>query len=56
LRKRRTEDETTFARRVARVPMELALGKAFDVQVVNDDLDRAINEVQEYVSHHIHQS
>lgn len=56
LRNRRTEDETTFARRLERVPMELAMGDAFDVQVVNDDLDRAIGEVQESVYHHIHQS
>ena len=56
LRNRRTEDETTFARRLERVPMELAMGDAFDVQVVNDDLDKAIGEVEEYVSHHIHQS
>lgn len=56
LRNRRTEDETTFARRLERVPMELVTGNEFDVQVVNDDLDRAIAEVQESVYHHIHQS
>lgn len=56
LRNRRTEDETTFARRLERVPMELVAGNEFDVQVVNDDLDRAIAEVQESVYHHIHQS
>jgi guanylate kinase len=54
LKNRRTEDEATFARRLERVPMELAMGDAFDVQIVNDDLDKAIEEVQECVVHHIH--
>jgi len=56
LRSRRTEDEATFARRLERVPMELVMGDAFDVQVVNDDLDRAVEEVQKCVFHHIHSS
>jgi guanylate kinase len=47
LRGRRTEDEATIARRLARVPMELSMGAAFDRQVVNDDLARAVGEVQE---------
>ena len=42
---RKTEDAATVARRMARVPLELKLGKEFDVRVVNDVLDRAIEEV-----------
>lgn len=49
LRGRRTEDEATIARRLARASMELAMGEAFDRQVVNDDLARAVGEVQDIV-------
>lgn len=45
LRGRKTESPDALERRLARVPMELEQGKAFDVQVVNDDLQRAIAEV-----------
>jgi guanylate kinase len=51
LRKRHTEDEVTLARRLERVPMEMEQGKAFDVEVVNDDLSQAVNEVQAIVEH-----
>lgn len=45
LENRKTEDAATISRRMARVPMELAAGKEFDFRVVNDDLQRAIDEV-----------
>ena len=49
LSKRHTEDEVTLARRLERVPMEMELGKAFDVEVVNDNLSRAVDEVQSII-------
>jgi len=50
LRERKTEDPATLARRMARVPLEMTLGAAFDHQVVNDDLPRAIAEVETIVN------
>jgi guanylate kinase len=56
LRARRTEDVQTLARRLERVPMEMAQAPKFDRVVVNDSLERAIAEVQEVVEHHIQKS
>lgn len=52
LLKRRTEDDVTLQRRLDRVTMELALGNKFDHEVVNDELERAIREVQNIIEHH----
>jgi guanylate kinase len=49
LLKRNTEDETTVARRLERASMELEKGMGFDHRVVNDDLARAVREVDEIV-------
>jgi len=49
LENRKTEDPETLKRRLDRVPMELAQGPQFDYQVVNDDLQKAINEVHAIV-------
>ena len=46
---RKTENQVTLKRRLDRVSMEMELGKKFDRQVVNDELDRAIREVQSIV-------
>lgn len=46
LRGRRTEDEGTVARRLATGLVELEAAEGFDYLVVNDDLDRAITEVE----------
>ncbi|MFN0157403.1 MAG: guanylate kinase [Bacteroidota bacterium] len=51
---RRTEDEAALARRLDRVPMEMEMGKGFDITVVNDDLERATAEVDRIVKHHVH--
>lgn len=45
LRGRGTEDDAAVARRLERARQELAEGDRFDVQVVNDDLDRCVAEV-----------
>ena len=52
LRDRKTEDETTFTRRMDRVAMELDLASQLDYQVVNDDLHTAITEVDKLVVAH----
>lgn len=45
LRNRKTEDEETFKRRMARVTMEMSMAPQFDHQVVNDNLQVAIDKV-----------
>ena len=52
LRNRRTEDDETFKRRMARVTMEMGTASEFDHQVVNDDLEVAIEEVDELIRAH----
>jgi guanylate kinase len=52
LRGRKTEDDTTFKRRMDRVAMELGMTSQFDYQVVNDDLQTAIAEVDKLVLAH----
>jgi guanylate kinase len=49
---RKTEDEATVQRRLDRMPMEMEKGKQFDYQVVNDDLPKAINEVDGIIKKH----
>jgi guanylate kinase len=49
---RKTEDEATILRRLDRVPMELDKGNEFDWQVINDDLQTAINRVDEIIREH----
>jgi guanylate kinase len=56
LRARLTENAAALERRLARVPMELARAPLFDHRVTNDVLDRAIEEVQTIVEHHLQQS
>lgn len=50
---RRTEDEATVAKRLERVPLELVLGKQFEYQVMNDGLQKAIDDVQTIVAKHL---
>ncbi len=45
LQNRRTEDPRALARRMERVPMEMEQARHFDHQVVNDVLERAVEEV-----------
>jgi guanylate kinase len=53
LLKRSTEDKTSVARRLERASMELEKGKRFDHRVVNDDLERAVREVDKIVKRSI---
>lgn len=45
LRNRKTESEEALQKRLLRVSMELEKGKEFDYQVINDDLNKAIEDV-----------
>ncbi|HTY09937.1 MAG TPA: guanylate kinase [Bacteroidota bacterium] len=56
LRDRKTEDERAFQKRMARVATELEIGKQFDYRVVNDELPRAIGEVEEIILKQLTQS
>jgi len=53
LQRRNTEDEIQFNRRLERVPMELEKGKLYEYSVVNDDLEKAINDVDKIVQKEI---
>ena len=56
LRDRKTEDPATLARRMERVPMEMERGKEFEHQIVNDDLTRAVAEVNALVALYLRNS
>jgi guanylate kinase len=45
LRARGTDDEATIQRRLANARREVALAERYDHQMVNDDLDRAVDEL-----------
>lgn len=49
---RKTENEATIKRRLDRVPMELDKGSQIDWQVVNDDLQKAIDNVDHIIRQH----
>ena len=53
LRNRKTEDDAAVSLRMERVPLEMQLGVGFDYQVVNDELPRAIAEVNAVVSRYL---
>ena len=48
--KRRTESPELIEKRLTRADMEIALAPQFDVQVVNDDLHKAVSEVDEAIT------
>ena len=45
LRARGTEDEATIAKRLAAARREIAMAPYYDIQVINDKLDRAVEEL-----------
>jgi guanylate kinase len=45
LRERGTDDEPTIERRLAGARRELELAASYDVHVINDDLDRAVDDL-----------
>jgi guanylate kinase len=50
---RNTENAEALKRRLERVKMELELGRRFDYQVINDDLNHAIAEVKSVVEKYL---
>lgn len=49
LRGRHTEDEETIQKRLNEVKEELKRAENFDYKVINDDLERAINELENII-------
>ena len=49
LRGRHTEDETTIQKRLAQVKTELERSQKYDFIVINDNIDRAVNEIEKIV-------
>lgn len=49
LTNRGTEPNDHIEERLKRIDMEMEEGKKFDHQVVNDDLEKAVNEVEEII-------
>lgn len=49
LRSRNTEPEDVIIKRLEAANMELSLKNEYDIQLVNDDLDQAIQELVSYV-------
>jgi guanylate kinase len=56
LRGRRTESEESILRRVDRAVMELDMQDRFDIIVVNDELDRAVDVVDRLLAERLPQS
>jgi guanylate kinase len=52
LRSRATDSEETIQRRLRKVHQELALAGRYCYQVVNDDLDRAVDEIKSVIVKH----
>lgn len=50
LRARGTEDEATIARRMNVAQVELSQKEVYDIQLVNDSLDEAVNKLVSYVN------
>lgn len=55
LRGRMTESEESIRRRVERAVMELEMQDRFDIIVVNDELDRAVDAVDRLLAEHLPQ-
>jgi guanylate kinase len=51
LRARGTDDEATIRRRLAGARRELELAKLYDIHVINDDLDRSVDELAGILTH-----
>jgi guanylate kinase len=52
LRERATDDDTTIERRLAAVPREIEMAASYDVQVINDELDYAVDGLAGILEHH----
>ncbi len=52
LRARKTEDEAVIRKRLERIPEEYRKAEKFDHIVINDDLDKAVEEVEQIIKMH----
>ena len=52
LRARGTDDEATILKRLANARREVALADRYDHQILNDDLDRAVDDLAAILSRH----
>ena len=52
LRARHTDDEATIELRLGNARREIAQSDRYDIQLVNDQLDRAVHELAEILQHH----
>ena len=52
LKKRKTEDSAKIEYRLSRLPLEYSKAELFDVQVVNDDLFRTVEEIEQIIFAH----
>lgn len=50
LRGRHTEDEETIQKRLAQVKIELERSQKYDYTVINDNIDRAVEEIEKIVN------
>jgi len=53
---RGTDSAEQIAIRMARIPEEMALGKQFDHQIINDDLETAVHQVVDIVEQELYVS
>ena len=51
LRSRATDDDATINRRLANARRELEMAEAYDIHVINDELDRAVEELVSILKH-----
>lgn len=51
LLERRTENPDSIRRRIERAAMEMEMRKGFDVTIINDQLDRAVDEIEHLLRH-----
>jgi guanylate kinase len=52
LRERGTDDESTIERRLAGAKREIEMAASYDVHVINDELDRAVDELAAILEQH----
>ena len=52
LENRGTESQEVVERRLSRADLEMNLASEFDIRVINDELDRAVTEVEQNIEKH----
>lgn len=52
LRNRGTDNEQRIAKRLERLAMEIGYRDQFDFEIINDDIDRAVSQLQQTIKSH----